>query len=310
MSKKLIEVHNFTDRVIRMDNFTRRAVMGLQRPLPKGKHPLPWDIPDNSDSAKYFDSNHTMVTIIDPATDKVLKTFSYWDDDWKKFEIFMCDGKDWKSTTRPMRGGKVGDNNAKVILHVTENVKGNGEFELTAFVVTEDQLKKNVLNAFKAFSNHPDINLIPGKKYTNSEIASYMAHPAFQPVKDAAAEGGFLSLAVIWGVEGTFVIGAELYNGILTGIKDNSVRAMVTAAVCLGADIGADGFFGVYVSESAPPDVAGLELFAKFAVGWGPGICLVRGMTLSESKSFSILVTAGAEADFGGGAGWTKLGAV
>lgn len=324
MSKLLVEVHNYTEKLIGLtSNASGRATRGLPYPpgpLGKGKHTLNWEVPDNSNSSKYFADNHTTVDIFDPTTNQVLQSFSFWDDDWKDFNIYYCDGTDWKNTTRPMRGGSEGKDGTKIILHIAERpddallpdtIKLPDNFrkyELTAVPVTDDQLKMNIVTAFQTFRSHPDIQFAPGKKYTNDQMAKYMAHPAFKPVMDAAEEALFKSIAVILGGEGAFVVGAEAYIGMVMDLENRMwPRALATAALCVGADFGADGFVGVYVSTAEPPGVAGVEFFAQLAVGWVGGACVVGGISLSGSRSMTGLITLGVEVDMGGGVGYTKV---
>src|SRR5262249_902296 len=160
----LVAMHNYTDKLIGLaQTASGQPGVGFEPPgLGKGEHTLNLKIPDNSDSSKYFNTNNIFVQISDPVTKTPIKTFSFWDDDWKNYDILFCDGLDWKNTTRPMRGGNLGKDGTKIILHISErpnamlpdtiNLPDELEkYELTAVPVTDDQLMKKVVEEFQTF---------------------------------------------------------------------------------------------------------------------------------------------------------------
>jgi hypothetical protein len=74
--------------------------------------PPHYNIPDNSDSAKYFDQHHMELQ---DAHGRVL--FSFWDDDHEDFLIKCCQGVDWKNTTMLMPNTPSGnDKNVMVVI--------------------------------------------------------------------------------------------------------------------------------------------------------------------------------------------------
>ena len=123
-----------------------------------------------------------------------------------------------------MRGGAKGGNYDKVILHVAEVPDKSGNYELTAITLTDDEVKKRLATAFQDFRKQPAVNLTPGKKYTHDEVRAFMTDPSFQSVKNAAADGGYRSVAVIMGLEGSVVVGGEAYWGILVGVRSEERR--------------------------------------------------------------------------------------
>ena len=310
MSKKLVAVHNYTDRWLTMGgNATGYPSWGQESGTfyRKGKHPMNYPVPDNSDSSKYFASNHISVNIHEPETGKYQKEFSVWDDDDKSYKIFYCQGTDWKNSTSMMRGGDKGKDGDRVILHVAEHPARSGNYELTSVVLTDDERKKQVGRAFLAFKNHPQVNLTPGVKYTNQQLQTFMTHPSFRSVRETAAEGGYKSVAVIIGAEGSLVIGGEAYSGVLMGVDGGSESyRMTTIAASIGAQEGVVAFVGTYVSTEEPSQVGGVEFFAQFAADLGIGVSYSPFVGLHGS-GFSLRATTGEELEAGVGVGdtWT-----
>jgi hypothetical protein len=68
-----------------------------------------FNIPDNSDSSKWFDTHHMEVQ---DGSDKPL--FSFWDDDGDDYKLKYCRQRNWQRSTADMPGFFDGGNEATV----------------------------------------------------------------------------------------------------------------------------------------------------------------------------------------------------
>ena len=109
MAKQLAAIHNHTDRTFILSRVASggRALFVIGAApgpvLGRGNYPINLEIPDNSDCQKYFETNHMRLDLTDPVT-KATQSFSFWDDDWKNFQIYFCEGENWQAGFKLMRG--------------------------------------------------------------------------------------------------------------------------------------------------------------------------------------------------------------
>lgn len=99
MSKYLVALFNNTDENIQFVNRENSADDQNMQPQSMFTTDVHFNIPDNSDSAKYFNDHHMSLQIAGGET-----LFSFWDDDDRDYKLFCCTGTDWEHTTTDMPG--------------------------------------------------------------------------------------------------------------------------------------------------------------------------------------------------------------
>lgn len=305
MSKRLVAVHNYTDKKVILDsrrNEKHSAVGWQQEFAPKLKTELQsanpmYDIPDNSDSGKYFNSHRVDVYITNPRSGD-LPDFCYWNDDRDDYKIKYCREVHWQTGTSVMPDGEQGGDGSRIILHVSEPKPG--QYQLSA-IALEDRGKVKIAEAFRNFKNTTGMRA--GQKYTTSQIQTLMQHPSFGAVKDNARDNGFKSIALVAGGEGSFVVGGEVCTGVLMGLNGGGSYFFRSEAVSIGAQEGGAAFVGTYLSTEDPSEVGGLEFFADIELGMGLGFGFSMFTTLGHGSGFLSVLTNGEEVELSVGVG-------
>lgn len=92
MSKYLVALYNDTDETIHFINTEHlkddQWLSGQSMFTTK----VHFNIPDNSDSSKYFNQHHMELQKQDGTP-----IFSFWDNDDTEYVMYYCDGTDWKN---------------------------------------------------------------------------------------------------------------------------------------------------------------------------------------------------------------------
>jgi hypothetical protein len=273
------------------------------KPLPRGTYPqdpeLP--IPDNSDSSKYFDTNHITVSIYSQGKST---EFSIWDNDSENYRIEYCNGAtapDAKDV-KLMRGGGTGGNNAKIALHIFEPQPGN--YQLTAIRITDAEERKKIEVGFKGFKEAA--NMRPGSKYTHAQLNEFMKHEAFKSVNSTAAEAQYKSVGLVMGGGGGLVVGGDAFKGAIRGTSDtDSSYSITSVALSVGTQEGVVAFVGLYLSTEEPANVGGWEFFYEVAAALGIGFAIRHFATISGELGMMVLTTTGEELELSVGVGDT-----
>lgn len=309
MSKRVVAVQNHTDEKVyisgRASGKTYKDFPDPNIAIGKGRHAMEFDIPDNSDSAKYWNDNNISVLVMNQYQN-LLDYITFWDDDYDNFKIKYCKQKGipQPADTRLMRGGDQGGNRAKVAIHVFENPKGSGQYELTAVRITAHEERKRIASSFKAFA--ATVGMSAGAKHTPEQIRQFMQHPAFQSVKESALEGGYQSTALVTGGGANLGVGVEVLRGVLTDSKGQSYYEMTSTALSIGAEEGIAAFIGIYMSTEPAAKVGGLEFFEEVAADLGIGVALRVFTSFWGGSGIAILFTAGEELELSVGLGETS----
>jgi hypothetical protein len=178
MSKRVVALHNNTDeRILLLGRASGKTYLDFpptDKRYLKGRHAIEFDIPDNSDSSRYWDTNN-MAVLIWNEYDNELGYITFWDDDDDDFKIkyFEEYGVPQTDKIKLMRGGDKGGNYAKVALHVFEHPSHPGKYELTAVTLTEADQRKNIASSFKEFTNK--VGMRPDVKHTQDTIRKFAA---------------------------------------------------------------------------------------------------------------------------------------
>ena len=297
MSKQLAAIHNHTDYEIsyQRNASTKPTIAGPQGGLrwARGNYPIDFEIPDNSDSKKYFNDNHLHLTLTDPATRKVYRSFSIWDDDWNDYKINFCEDTNWQAGFKTMRGGDHGKNGDRVVLKIFEHPEKKGQIELAAVTLTGLEEKKRIAKSFVGFAKSQGISL--KDKKNQQKILTYMQHPDFQALREKAAEGGYQTIGLTFGIEGGIGIGVEFQTGTLRQVAGNSHFTMASTAVAIGALEGVSGTVGLYMSQEPLSAEVEHTLFAELALGEGVGVGGLAFVTFNGYFGFQVLYLAIAE---------------
>jgi hypothetical protein len=92
MSKYLVAFYNNTDETILFRNLECAANNRTLSPQSMFTTKVHFNIPDNSDSSRYFDEHHMELQREDGTP-----IFSFWDDDDAKYVMYYCKTRDWRS---------------------------------------------------------------------------------------------------------------------------------------------------------------------------------------------------------------------
>lgn len=304
MSKKLVSIHNNTDRDIWLDGRDGEASWVAQQPLKKGKHKFDQNIPDNSDSSKYFEKHHITLSTTDGKN--TTSSFSFWDDDDDDFKIKYCEGGNWSAGTKNMPGGDKGGDGTPIVLHVSEDPKKPGHYLVAAVALTEDENRKEIASSFKNFKN--STGLRASRKYTSDDVHQLMQHSAFGAVKDKAADSGFGSIGLILGKEKSVVVGKENFSGVIVGFDEEGVYEISSKAWTAGAEEGEVLFVGLYMSTEPPSKVGGIDFFAEIAVDVEDvGFAFSLFTNFWSGAGFMVMLTDGEEIELSVGVGETTV---
>jgi hypothetical protein len=305
MSKRLVALQNHTDLPVALSPRASGKLYYFQQRFQKGRTAVEVDVPDNSDSSHYFETNHIEVQILDKQQKFALGTLSFWDDDYKDYKIYYCEGDSvpQPSAITPMRGGDKGGNRAKVVLHVFEYPAGSGKYDLATVRVTTDGIRKEIASGFKEFAD--TVGMKANVKHTPEAIHQFMQHKAFRPLLEKSLEGGYQSIAIVSGGGASLGVGAEVSHGVLTDREHHTYYEMKSTALTLGAEEGVVAFTGLYLSDEPASKVGGLEFFEEVAIGLEVGISLRRFTTFSSGSGLLFLFTTGEELELSIGLGET-----
>lgn len=297
MAKQLAAVHNHTDKTFTLSRVAsggRALIVVGAAPgqiLGRGNYPMDFEIPDNSDCEKYFETNHIYLVLTDPVT-KETRSFSFWDDDTNNFQINFCEDKNWKAGFKMMRGGDHGKNFDNVVLKISETKPG--EIELTAVTLTGLEEKKSIARAFLNFAKSTKIS--PSDKTNQAKILTYMQHPDFKAITEKAAEAGYQTVGITFGETVSIIVGREYQTGIVIGVgAGGPPYAMVSTAFTLGAQEGLGYGIGLIMSKEPVSQMTGYSFIAELALGIGVGIGGAAFVTFSGYFGFQILYIAGVE---------------
>src|SRR5690349_14294735 len=246
MAKQLAAIHNHTDKTFILSRVASggRALFVIGAApgpvLGRGNYPINLEIPDNSDCQKYFETNHMRLDLTDPVT-KATQSFSFWDDDWKNFQIYFCEGENWQAGFKLMRGGDHGGNRDNVILKISEHPTIPGQIELTAVTLTGLEEKKSMAKAFLNFAKATKIS--PSDKTNQAKILEYMQHPDFRAMSEQAAEYGYQTIGITFGSGVSIIVGKESQTGIVRGVRGGPFYVLASTAITVGAQEG----FGIAI---------------------------------------------------------------
>src|SRR6266571_695388 len=289
MSKKIISVHNNTDKLVGfgMWNGSEGGGVTIGPHFVKGNTPWsptgPGDgsVPNNSDCSRYYDTHRMEVTLYnrDSAAPRAEGTYignwSFWADDWDNFTIKYIDGIGWRGRPiKTMRGGNRGGSGTEIKLHISEHPEHSDfyqRYQLTAVAITPAEQARQTAEAFK--QTIPAIGIT--RQSSSGDVLKALQSPHMNSLKAQAAERGFQSYGLVLGGGGSLVVGAEVCTGFLTGgSQDSGGRSysMTSTAVSIGAEEGATGFVGWYMSSEKPGEAGGLEFFSELGAGLGVGV--------------------------------------
>jgi hypothetical protein len=130
MSKLLVLMYNNTPTSVALvnteDSSNDQTLSGGQL-LRTQDH---YNVPDNSDSSKYFAQHHMEIR------DSLGQTqLSFWDDDSNNYILYCCQGVNYANTTTVMQGGNITGNNIPVALVISQNA---GTYTIQACTVQND----------------------------------------------------------------------------------------------------------------------------------------------------------------------------
>lgn len=119
-------------------------------------------------------------------------------------------------------------------------------------------------------------------------------------------------MGLVLGGGGSLGVGAEVCTGYLGGESQNSARSysVTSTAVTVGAEEGATGFVGWYMSSESPGEAGGLEFFSEVGAGLGVGVAYRDFTSWSGGFGQMVMVTTGEELELSVGIGYTKVVAV
>jgi hypothetical protein len=307
MSKKLVAVHNYTDKDVWLSGRDGNVYWQMQAALKKGKHDFsenPLNIPDNSDSSKYFEEHHISVNIAEE--NKTLHSRSFWDDDWDNYKIKYCYEENWSNGIYNMDGGDKGGDGTPVVLHIINHPVTPGTYQLSVVALTPDENRKKIAAAFKNFKQSAGVSA--SGKYSSADIHGLMKHPAFGAVRQHAADSGFGSIGLVFGTEQSLAVGKEHFKGVIVGFGDDGVYEIESTAYTVGAEEGDVLFAGLYMSTEPPAKAYGFDIFAEIAVDVEDiGFAFSLFITLGGGGGFMALLTDGEELEVSVGAGYTSV---
>ena len=300
-------VHNYTDKDVWINGFDGPLSWNFQAALKKGKHDFssnPINIPDNSDSSKYFEKHHINVSIMEG--NNMLQSNSFWDDDWDQYKIKYCYGKDWSRTTNNMEGGDKGGDGTPVVLHIINHTVTPGSYLISVVALTPDENRKKIAASFKDFKQAAGVSA--SAKYSSDDIHGLMKRPEFGTVRQHAADSGFGSIGLVFGTEQSLGVGKEHFKGVLVGFNEAGVYEISSTAFTAGAEEGDVLFAGLYMSTEPPSQAYGFDIFAEIAVNVEDiGFAFSLFITLGGGGGFMALLTDGEELELSVGAGHTSV---
>lgn len=303
MSKKLVGFFNDLSgqriEIRQRDGGGSASVAG-----PPGKLETPgWNIPDNSDPAKYWDTNRIEVAFPDGSQ------ISFWDDDYDGYKIKYHHGdQPPDGAANVMRGGDEGGDGTEVVIHAA--MEPGGRYSLTAVALTQDHNRKQVASHLQTFTSSKGI--APGNRPSNEEVRKYFdqTDPTFMALVGAAEACGFASLGLVWGGGGSFIVGGEVMGGVLTDLKGSVCYAMDSTACTVGAEEGGVAFVGAYLSTEHVEEVGGWEFFWELGLDAGVGVAFRVFTSFSGATGLLVCLTTGEEVEFSVGIGDTSTTAM
>lgn len=120
MSKYLVAFYNGTDDTVK---FVNKEHSGDNKTVPAGgmfTTDVHFNVPDNSNSEKYFDAHHMEIQTSDGTS-----IFSFWDDDSNDYILKYCKGKNWEGSTNVMGGYNPKGNEKDIGIVVTGSNSSN-----------------------------------------------------------------------------------------------------------------------------------------------------------------------------------------
>jgi hypothetical protein len=194
-----------------------------------------------------------------------------------------------------------------IILHVS---RPKDRYELTAFQVTEAEQEKAIAGSFKDLAKVSDVwseLKKPQSTGTRAALDKAQATPEFAALRQTVASGGvYNSLGLVYGGAGSVVVGGESFVGGLMGVAQAGDYYGITSAdVTIGAQEGAVGFVGLYLSTEKPADVGGIDFLAELALDLGVGVALEAFWSFSGGSGLVVMATTGEEVEASLGVGDT-----
>lgn len=123
MSKYLVAVYNNTEETIRFVNFEDQANNQTLPPQSMFTTANHFNIPDNSNSEKYFPTHHMELQQDDNGT-----IFSFWDNDNEGYTLYYCEGTDYPNSSL-MNGYNPSGNKIDVAIVLTGS---SGNYKITS----------------------------------------------------------------------------------------------------------------------------------------------------------------------------------
>ena len=146
------------------------------------------------------------------------------------------------------------------------------------------------------------------KQSSKGDLKDALHSEHMESVKTQAAERGFKSMGLMIGGGGSVVVGGEVCSGFLTGLSGasaGSTSSITSTAVTVGAEEGATGFVGVYMSTEPADSAGGLEFFSEVGAGLGVGVAYRDFATWGGEVGQMVMVTTGEELELSVGIGDT-----
>ena len=333
MSKKIISIHNTTNAIATFRLFSDLTPDTSTGPSTVPPHPskrdnlwtIPpqeffgnWDgtVPVNDNSASYYAANHLEITLYtrDERTQylgEVLGSWSLWANNWRtNFTVQYVNGIGWEGRpVHTLRGGDKGGDGTFLKLHISEHPcfsNFHDRYQLSAVAITPAEQARQTAETFKTAIPKMGIS----KQSSKDDLKGALQSSYMDDVKAQASQRGFQSLGVLVGGGGSVGVGAEVCTGWLTGLSGESAGSsysITSTAVTVGAEEGATGFIGVYMSTEPADSAGGLEFFSEVGAGLGVGVAYRDFATWGGEVGQMVMVTTGEELELSVGIGDTVV---
>ena len=122
MSKFLVAFYNGTDAPIRFVNVETSRDNKTVPARGMFTTKVHFNVPDNSDSSKYFKDHHMEIQTSDGTP-----IFSFWDDDGDSYLLKYCKSTNWQGSTADMSGYNPKGNEMDIGIVVTGSNSSNYE---------------------------------------------------------------------------------------------------------------------------------------------------------------------------------------
>jgi len=330
VSKTIISIHNTTDAIAEFRQFYPNGSTASSIPPHPNKGDNLWklgdagfpdawgsgsgQIPVNDNSASYYDGNHLELVLY--ARDDgapgglgpLLGSWSLWANNWRtNFAVQYIDGIGWQG--RPVRAlrGDRGNDGTFLKLHISEHPCFSNfydRYQLSAVAITPAEQARETAETFKTAIPKMGIS----KQSSKDDLKGALHSSHMDDVKAQALQRGFQSLGVLVGGGGSLGVGAEVCTGWLTGLSGKSAGSsycITSTAVTVGAEEGATGFVGVYMSTEPADSAGGLEFFSEVGAGLGVGVAYRDFATWGGEVGQMVMVTTGEELELSVGIGDT-----